>query len=417
MQKLITLMGLGAACATTFAGDMVDGLRSGDIWSEPVDVNRQVFAGVRYMRVDENTVRVPSDKGLTMGHLRMGEVLLTWDDEKILTAIQVMIYNKGDDGEADKDIYEELLEDSLHELNAIFGTKGKVCKISRRESAVALKAWEWETEKGVARLEASYTGSRKNFKGEFIRLKLGPDKDSISKGSSADAAHRRDLKSNVKIDELSGDVYIDGIPMVDQGSKGYCVPASAARIFAYYGMDGVDQHALAQLCDSSNGGTSTQDMKSALEAISRKFHMKVICLTGKNETNIIYDFIADYNKAAKKLRKQQATPMDWPEVANDREVLLLARGNKRYVKKWLASIRKNIDAGVPVLWCVTLGIFPEQGIPQPDGSHMRLIIGYNEEKSTLIYSDSWGSGHERKSMPLRHAAAMTFSCYVLRPSR
>ncbi|MFR4224380.1 MAG: hypothetical protein ACLT38_12745 [Akkermansia sp.] len=38
---------------------------------------------------------------------------------------------------------------------------------------------------------------------------------------------------------------IQDIPMVDQGQKGYCVVATAARIFAYYGMDYVDQHELA----------------------------------------------------------------------------------------------------------------------------------------------------------------------------
>ena len=61
--------------------------------------------------------------------------------------------------------------------------------------------------------------------------------------------------------------------MVDQGQKGYCVPATLARVFAFYGMDGVDQHALAALCDSSaDGGTSSNSMEAAMAAICKKMN-------------------------------------------------------------------------------------------------------------------------------------------------
>ena len=54
--------------------------------------------------------------------------------------------------------------------------------------------------------------------------------------------------------------------MVDQGQKGYCVVATAARIFAYYGMDYVDQHELASLANTSaDGGTNTAAMAENLK--------------------------------------------------------------------------------------------------------------------------------------------------------
>jgi hypothetical protein len=58
----------------------------------------------------------------------------------------------------------------------------------------------------------------------------------------------------------SGDVKLRGIPMVDQGEKGYCVVASLERVLRYYGA-AVDQHELAQLANSDgNAGTSMDAM-------------------------------------------------------------------------------------------------------------------------------------------------------------
>jgi hypothetical protein len=45
---------------------------------------------------------------------------------------------------------------------------------------------------------------------------------------------------------------------------------------------------------------------------------------------------------------------------------------------------------------------------------MRLIIGYNMKEQTIIYSDSWGAGHEKKTLPAAEAAAMTTGRYVIK---
>ena len=48
---------------------------------------------------------------------------------------------------------------------------------------------------------------------------------------------------------------------------------------------------------------------------------------------------------------------------------------------------------------------------------MRLIVGYNEQRQEVLYSDSWGAGHECKKMPLSQACAISQALYVLRPLR
>ena len=45
------------------------------------------------------------------------------------------------------------------------------------------------------------------------------------------------------------------------------------------------------------------------------------------------------------------------------------------------------------------------------------IIGFDEEKKTLIFSDSWGAAHTEKEMPLADAIAITTGRQVMQPSK
>ena len=47
----------------------------------------------------------------------------------------------------------------------------------------------------------------------------------------------------------NGDVVIDGVPMVDQGQKGYCAVATVERLARYFGLE-VDQHEMAQVANT-----------------------------------------------------------------------------------------------------------------------------------------------------------------------
>ena len=63
---------------------------------------------------------------------------------------------------------------------------------------------------------------------------------------------------------------------------------------------------------------------------------------------------------------------------------------------------------MPVIWSVMLGLVPEDPpLPQAFGGHMRLIIGYNAKDRTILYTDSWGARHERKTMGLEDAILVT----------
>ncbi len=402
-MEVVVCLGAVSSALADLASDAV----SGKLWTETVDKHASVlFAGARARRVDSETLRVLQNGQLTFGTLKPAEILVTIDPEKgLFREISTTLYNKGDDGALTKQEFDTLLKTSVEALNETFGMEASTGRLKRNEAGVMGKSWEWVGEHFAARLEASSTGTGRKYVAEFIRLLLVPDKEGLKRGGAKDAAHRADLKDNVKREE-DGTVWISGIPMVDQGEKGYCVPATVSRVFAYYGMNGVDQHALAALCKSSDDGTSLDDMKAALTKICSSFHMRM------RPWDWIKPKLVDKELQRKAAKKGAFVSLDdIPPMMLD-----IVRKRPHLMKQGFNEIKKQINDGIPVVWSVMLGIFQEQGLPQSVGGHMRLIIGYNEQKQTIIYSDTWGAGHEKKEMPLSYACAMTKLLCVLRPT-
>lgn len=427
MKNIARLFAAALSTLVCFGADLVQPISSGELWKGPkTTAQNKYLAGCRYAPVDETTWRM-ANGSFTFGKLRAGEVLLYWGKDNI-DSLRLIVYSKGDDGAVDKNSFLSKLDAAKAALDEITGVEGKKKKVNVKETAVQVDCWEWEWENGAARLEASYSGSlnkkarrgKKNknvedvFEAEFIRVDFGPDAEAIEKGGASDKVTRKELRGSIQKEE-DGTVWLDGVNMVDQGQKGYCLPATIARIFAFYGMDGVDQHALAALCDSSaDGGTSTLAMESAMAAICKKFPVKLITI--ENYQQSMEGMVENYNKVAKKKKKPQLSVYNSPMEQADAELLKLARaGKKSQVKKWMGVIKRHIDAGSPVLWGVMLGIYQEPvQVPQTRGGHMRLIIGYNMKEQTIIYSDSWGAGHEKKTLPAAEAAAMTTGRYVIK---
>jgi len=135
--------------------------------------------------------------------------------------------------------------------------------------------------------------------------------------------------------------------------------------------------------------------------------------------------VKSYNKIAKKAGKK-VFPDDYKkgivtmqqfavecEPAIYRQVMTSKSSYSRFVNK----IEEYIDQGLPVGWCLQLGMFKEGKLPQMFGGHMRLIIGYNEKTKEIIYTDSWGAGHAKKRMPVADAFCMSNALLALPPTK
>ena len=228
--------------------------------------------------------------------------------------------------------------------------------------------------------------------------------------------------------------------MVDQGQKGYCAVAASERVLRYYGVD-VDEHEIAQAAGTSaEGGTSTRGMKDSVQAIGRKYKLATVVTYGDFEKPAgeriagLVKEVANYNKAAKKLKKKEIAEdvyirregntiyysyrdadaaMD-PEVLRDMKVNGAQRSK---FTRFMKDVRDQVNKGIPLFWGVTLGTYPEPESTQSRGGHIRLIIGYNDRKKEILYTDTWGAGHELKRMPAEWAWTISHCLLYMKPLR
>jgi len=210
--------------------------------------------------------------------------------------------------------------------------------------------------------------------------------------------------------------------MVDQGLKGYCAVATAERILSYYGLE-ADQHVMAQLSKTSALGTSSQLLLKGLREAGPKLGCKVQTIVDL-DFNRFKRVSQRYNTEAK---KQGLPPCVWtpPTIyleefyySMNPTILRDIRAKEADVKGILQTrVKERIDQGMPLVWSVLVGVVPEvPEIPQARGGHMRIIIGYNPKTDEILYTDSWGAGHELKRMSAADAWTITMELIVITPS-
>ncbi len=250
--------------------------------------------GFRYMSASKRALRAPG-KGFTLFGKKAGEVVIRSDAGKI-AAINISIYNRGDDGGISMPSFEALYSNIVSKMTGKTGARASDASKTNTVKMVR-KMWEWEN--STVLLEKSLSSGGKTP--EFLRIKMKA-KNSRDGGM----ARRSSLRDNVVRDEASGDVCIADVPMIDQGRKGYCAVASAARVYRYYGLD-VDQHELAQIAGTGPGsGTSLGEMVAALKRVTRHVHSRVLVLyeypKGISKKSEDFDY-GDYKGYLKEYRR------------------------------------------------------------------------------------------------------------------
>ncbi len=326
----------------------------------------------------------------------------------------------------DSDMFDRMIEKSVAHLSELLGAQPQRT-VERAGYATTIR-YTWNTPQVAAQLACAASG-RKNsrqdpFQAEFLHLTLIPPREEKGLLEAALAEHdagrasTKVEKEPVKLD--NGDVLLQGIPMVDQGMKGYCVVASAERVLRWYGRD-VDQHMLAQIAESSAAmGTSLAAMEEALSDLAQRFRVRT-----KDHYTMdiaeIRELVSDYNRKARRHDNALQITLGGLIDVNalfhsmNPEVLREVRGGSRSdVGRFERDVHREIDDGVPLLWAVFVGIVEEDPkLPQGFGGHMRLIIGYNEKTDEILYTDSWGPGHELKRMKVEDAWTISSGLYAL----
>ena len=354
----------------------------------------------------------------------------------------------------DKDItydgFVRLMRDVRGKLTAE-GAKNPQMKTERTKAPVVQKSQTWPRTDIPTETTLTWNYSQEGrktdtFKAGFVRVAVdGParlaeasdGKRKASVGGANAAKGAKKIVDNV-IRDPRGDVFIDNVPMVDQGQKGYCAAATSERVLRYYGLQ-VDEHEIAQAAGTSaEGGTSLLGMKNSVSAIGKRYSLATVVAYGdfqKSDQDRIEGLVREvegYNRAARKLKKEpikegvymkrQGHSIAYDpralDAAMDPEVLKYMKTEgtqKSKYAKFLKDVHDQVNKGIPVFWGVTLGMYPEPEIPQSNGGHMRLIIGYNDKKKEILYTDTWGAGHELKRMPAEWAWTITHCLMYMKP--
>ena len=345
--------------------------------------------------------------------------------------VEISLYNKGDD-RSGVPMGEDDLNAMLKAIAVKIDPEGNIGKPEHKKLKTGGYSYvrRWQNLEPCVELSWGLSGNTSKTRYvEYVRLVLSPKNSAKGSASSIKSSASSDSRAKVKANvakNSAGDVWIRDVPMVDQGSKGYCAVATAERIMRYYGI-AVDEHELAHMAKSSaDKGTSVSHMIETVKIVGSKHRLgySEIVKMSLTPDDMIKDVKA-YNRAARAAKAQQISIDDFVSgraidakgirEAMNPEILRQMRIKDGRYRKFLSEVRAQIDKGVPVFWGVMLGWYQEPDIPQASGGHMRLIIGYNAERREIIYTDSWGAGHELKRMPEDWAFSITRSAFYLKP--
>ncbi len=322
------------------------------------------------------------------------EAIVDFSEGK-LNLVTLSIFNRGDAGDIPAEEFEKHFLTTGKEVGSALGVKPRR-KDADPNSGLLTAGFSWYSrENGSAVLEHNEKALEGGDR-EFLRLRIARADASGSLAASmlhsrgGSAARLRDLPENLEKTD-NGDVFISNLPMVDQGDKGYCVAATTQRAFEYYGI-GADMHQIAQIAETdADRGTNPIVMAKQLDSIDYRFktRLEIIGMGGSGGFTDVKEKKGEYYV-----------------------------GNPVDERKFLKEVRSYIDSGLPLLWALQLGRYPEkpQLNPQTAGGHMRMIIGYNDTTEEIIFSDSWGAGHEFKRMRMTDAYKASLGLFVLKPT-
>lgn len=258
-------------------------------------------------------------------------------------------------------------KDLTEKLTALFGKPVADRMGQGRATSEVVRRWDWN---GHAFLVASP-------KDEYVALRVVSVKSADDGGRTRVTDAELFTRAKTRVEKrANGDVILKDIPMVDQGPKGYCVPATWERAMRYMGVP-ADMYILAMAGQSgAGGGTSVVAIANgAKDAVSRGGR-KIESFSGKLEPGTVDKYI------------DRGLPIMWAMFST-----------KQYNE--LANARTKERQGMtdPVAWKKAVmdgrkGQKPLQ--PNRDEGHVCMIVGYNKVTGEIAVSDSWGPAYEER---------------------
>ena len=320
--------------------------------------------------------------------------LVLYGKEGMAGSFSMVFANKGDLGEVNPsthrvndDYKKQIVADDRTIGDALTRVLGaaKVDQFGQgAKTRERVERWDW---KGHTILLAAP-------RGEYVAVRIIPT--SAADGEKAARVSDEELLGQLRARverRPNGDVILKDIPMVDQGPKGYCVPATWERALRYMGIP-ADMYVLAMAGQTeAGGGTSINSMMAGVsEVVSRSGRRLVSSggrITTKSVARFIDDglpvlwgmfFVLDVEKNITNRSIQRRGVTNW----NDYKAML------KPWKKDARRVRTNIEDG-----------------------HVCMIIGYNTNTGEIAISDSWGPGFAERWITEEEANAISQGSFTI----
>jgi hypothetical protein len=191
----------------------------------------------------------------------------------------------------------------------------------------------------------------------------------------------------------NGDVILKDIPMVNQGPKGYCVPATWERVMRYMGVP-ADMYVLAMAGESGAGGGTS------LEAIREGARQSIIN-SGRRvvQEQVKFDALsmARYIDKGLPIIWGMFSTEEFNAAANSRQAARAGEPDPAAWKKELAEVRKSA----------------RKFRVDKSKAHVCLIIGYNKQTGEVALSDSWGPAFAERWVTFEEAKAVSQDAFYV----
>jgi len=236
-----------------------------------------------------------------------------------------------------------------------------------------IRRWDWNGHSFLLSSEA----------GEYVSLLIVPLEFADAGGRTA-RLKGSDLRTRLResvVREENGDVYLSEIPMVNQGPKGYCVPATFERVMRTMGIES-DMYLLAMIGESGmGGGTSVQKL---LQNVRSSVYRKGRRTRDETARNLR---IRDVKR-----HLDDGVPVMWTmmSVGAYNKIANENTAKRKSVTDWNAYAKEIADSAA---------VTAKQNKPT-EAHHICMIVGYNETTNELVVSDSWGAAYERRWVPV-----------------
>ena len=230
---------------------------------------------------------------------------------------------------------------------------------------------------------------------EYVSLQVEPTASADERGKvkrASDSAVRERIRANVER-RPNGDVVVGDIPMVDQGPKGYCVPATFERCMRHVDVP-ADMYLLAMVGESDlGGGTGVDDLVSAVQRDVRRKGRSVKSFTSRVKATSLARYLDD------------GIPIIWSMNSSDafNEIANRRTRERKFIKDWEAwakQVRKEQRKA--------------RDLSKDDSnSHVAIIIGYNKETGEIAFSDSWGNAYRERWVGEKEAQEVSEDRFVV----